>query len=134
MIRCRTIASPATTHTVQTSRTTSIKRFPRLCFDCHDNFLKDAKFKHDPAANGDCLSCHDPHVSETDALLIKPGAQLCFQCHDPGDMKNVKTHQKFPKRDCISCHDPHAGSDEHFLKSGIAKLVSGPGTNTPSKH
>src|SRR6266568_8076165 len=36
---------------------------PKLCFNCHKDFLATARVKHQPVENGECKSCHDPHQS-----------------------------------------------------------------------
>ncbi len=81
-----------------------------------------AKFKHDPAANGECSSCHAPHQSGFGKLLIKDGRQTCFECHDEKEMAGVKAHQRaVAARNCSECHDPHQGEDKHFLRPGAAR-------------
>ena len=35
-----------------------------------------------PFLSGDCLSCHDPHTSEQQTLLVSDGNNLCFNCHE----------------------------------------------------
>lgn len=99
---------------------------PDLCYQCHskDGFTK--KSKHAPVAGGMCLSCHFPHSSPNDSLLMKDAYELCSECH--GDILK-KPHAVFgspprphvlaggedPKRedkpfDCTSCHLPHSSA------------------------
>ena len=30
-----------------------------------------------------CFSCHDPHGTDNDAMLRKPGNAMCLTCHGP---------------------------------------------------
>ena len=60
-----------------------------LCESCH---VDHSRFAHpmgsnvpDPSRPGHsvtCVSCHDPHASEQDHLLLAdPGRDLCVRCH-----------------------------------------------------
>ena len=88
----------------------------KLCFLCHDDFLKGA-YAHAPAVAGNCLACHQPHDSVFPFLLKMDRAKLCDSCHvqqrlAPG------LHSRVAKSGllCTDCHDPHAGSARYFLK------------------
>jgi predicted CXXCH cytochrome family protein len=85
-----------------------------------------ASFKHDPAANGDCASCHNPHQSNEKALLLKNPSQLCFDCHEEKDMAGVKAHAGTTGKSCLECHDPHWGKDKYLLKPAAAKASARP--------
>jgi predicted CXXCH cytochrome family protein len=50
-----------------------------LCFTCHEK--SKAATLHGPYAKGDCVLCHDPHVSEFDKQLRAEGNALCLECH-----------------------------------------------------
>lgn len=66
-----------------------------LCVECHEG-LVDANSTsiHGPIQKGMCSSCHDPHGTSHEKLLIKSYSsklfisysedayQLCFSCHD----------------------------------------------------
>jgi predicted CXXCH cytochrome family protein len=88
----------------------------QVCFACHDDFLGPAKFKHQPADDGDCLECHNPHQSEFKGLLKQGDPQVCYECHEPADLAGVKAHTAAAGAGCVKCHDPHAGKDKYFLK------------------
>src|SRR5262249_11061196 len=92
-----------------------VKSTPALCWDCHDNFLEHAPFKHDVAE--DCTACHNPHQSGESKLLVKNRAALCFECHEESDVKAVKGHADNGNKSCVDCHDPHAGSNRNLLKA-----------------
>ncbi|HZV35845.1 MAG TPA: cytochrome c3 family protein, partial [Verrucomicrobiae bacterium] len=86
---------------------------------CHDDLesaLTKAPFKHEPAGNGDCSSCHNPHVSNEPKLLIKDRQKVCFECHEEKDLVAVKSHAGQTEKACIECHDPHLGKDKYLLK------------------
>jgi len=91
------------------------KSAPALCWDCHDNFLEQAKFKHDVVE--DCAGCHKPHQSSEPALLVKNLLKLCGDCHDEKDLKAVKGHAEAAGKSCTACHDPHVGRDKFLLKA-----------------
>jgi predicted CXXCH cytochrome family protein len=101
------------------------KSAPTLCWDCHDNFLEKAAFKHDVVE--DCASCHDIHQSAESKLLLKPRGVLCLDCHEEKDLKAVKGHEGSQGKSCVECHDPHVGRDKYLLKA-----ASGP-TSAPGK-
>ncbi len=86
-----------------------------VCFGCHDNFLADRAVRHDPAAEGQCGACHEPHRSEFSNLLVRASAQLCLDCHDaytgPGPV-----HEPARVGNCTACHDPHATALPHLLR------------------
>ena len=90
------------------------KTAPTLCWDCHDNFLEKAKFKHDVVE--DCTSCHNPHQAKEASLLLKNVAKLCGDCHDDKDLQAVKGHAGAAGKSCTVCHDPHVGTDKNLLK------------------
>jgi len=67
-----------------------------------------------------CFSCHDPHGSENDNLLIKPGSAMCLECHGPrspngprGETLEAHTHHPpgSPGSDCIACHMPQIATE-----------------------
>jgi predicted CXXCH cytochrome family protein len=94
------------------------KSAPALCWDCHDNFLEKAKFKHDVVE--DCTGCHKPHQSAETRLLAKNILKLCGDCHDDKDLKAVKAHAGTEGKSCVACHDPHVGKDKFLLKPSTA--------------
>ena len=53
-----------------------------VCLACHD--LTDGsppKITHAPVENGECSSCHNPHVARFGGLLRERPASLCISCH-----------------------------------------------------
>ena len=53
-----------------------------LCFTCHEKSTQ--KTVHGPYAKGNCVFCHDPHVSDFDKQLRAEGNKLCLECHHAG--------------------------------------------------
>ena len=62
-----------------------------------------------------CASCHDPHGSDNDAMLIKPAKDVCSTCHGPNTQNGphaptleAHTHHKpgSAGSECIACHMP----------------------------
>jgi predicted CXXCH cytochrome family protein len=62
-----------------------------------------------------CVSCHDPHGSENDAMLIKPVAEICASCHGPNTQNGphaptleAHTHHApgSAGSQCVACHMP----------------------------
>ena len=128
-----------------------------LCLQCHDKevagdgrkttnivqLLRTAKVVH-PAINGGCTSCHMPHASAENYLLISaypasryaPGKRdnyaICWECHDSDllDLEKTTTATSFRNgernlhnvhlvgkkgRTCSVCHDVHASMQEHLI-------------------
>ena len=99
-----------------TNKFLMVKTGKTLCFDCHEDFLAKAKFKH--SAVDQCADCHKPHGTEEKGLLAKPLAKLCLDCHEQKDLDAVKGHKKMGTTPCLKCHDPHVGGDKYLLKRG----------------
>ena len=67
---------------------------------------------HDPVAK-DCLTCHDPHTSANDHLLLKPmtgekADNLCLTCHDQGvGVSDKGSRHAALDMGCDTCHVTH---------------------------
>lgn len=133
-----------------------------LCFSCHNkeimydsikikNIKKDlasAKSIHAPIESGGCITCHNPHFSEKNHLLVagfpagqyinssKENYELCFMCHDSKllEAQTSKTATNFRNgtinlhfvhvnkekgRSCIMCHDVHGAPNERLITDRI---------------
>jgi predicted CXXCH cytochrome family protein len=62
-----------------------------------------------------CASCHDPHGSKNNAMLIKPVGEICSTCHGPNTQNGphaptieAHTHHaaNSPGSECVACHMP----------------------------
>jgi predicted CXXCH cytochrome family protein len=85
-----------------------------LCFTCHDD-KKAAGIKgtvHPPAIR-DCLTCHDPHVSDNKNQLLKPMSgtekeNLCLSCHQTGlNVPEKGSRHAALDMGCDTCHVTH---------------------------
>ena len=128
---------------------------PDLCLDCHDEVSESLEEDgesgswHQPAAAGECSSCHDPHVSTVARLLTgaypsKPYGkfseeryELCFECHDAELVTEQRTSEATEFRNgtvnvhylhvaknakgrgCNLCHMPHAGVQPRLLRASV---------------
>jgi predicted CXXCH cytochrome family protein len=88
---------------------------PKLCFECHEDFLAKAKVKHAPVENGECVACHAPHESTNKFLLARVGKELCFECHDDFLAKAKVKHQPAENGECLGCHSPHTSTNKFLL-------------------
>ncbi|HEV8019517.1 MAG TPA: c-type cytochrome [Steroidobacteraceae bacterium] len=62
-----------------------------------------------------CFSCHDPHGTDNNAMLIKPVHELCLNCHGPNTQNGphaptieAHTHHAAGSAgsECVACHMP----------------------------
>lgn len=90
-----------------------------FCYDCHKRTDFAPVLNHDPAVNGKCLSCHNPHFSSYPSLLKQSSDVLCFECHDKKTPEYSERHKAVAGREaCETCHDPHGSKRVAFLKGG----------------
>jgi len=104
---------------------------PGLCYGCHNKGLFTKKVIH-PALGMGCTTCHNPHASNAESLLVKPVGKLCLTCHEKQiSGKHIMasfalgdTHPMSGRADptnarrelsCISCHNPHSSSQEKLF-------------------
>ncbi|MHB9035812.1 MAG: cytochrome c3 family protein [Armatimonadota bacterium] len=86
-----------------------------LCLTCHGQVLesspgKNAAYTHSPVAQGQCLTCHDPHGTDDPSMLVSNIQSVCQGCHNVNDAKLQAAHQDYPLADskCTTCHDAHS--------------------------
>ena len=88
---------------------------PDLCYSCHKKFDTLYTELHGPVAGGMCNSCHQPHNSKFQKLLItENNSDLCYNCHVEADILQNPVHKD--KSACLKCHNPHGGKTNKFLK------------------
>jgi len=101
-----------------------------LCFECHserEEELDTASVVHPPFYSGECQTCHDPHGSSNEMLIIDKMEKVCESCHEDivkiphpvvGHPLGGKPDPRDPEKEisCVSCHNPHA-SEHNFLLS-----------------
>lgn len=85
-----------------------------ICKSCHPEQGGPFPYEHEAinayAIEGSgCTECHDPHGSENNRLLRRPGSDLCKQCHMPSE--HLVAHggiwAGYP---CANCHTETHGS------------------------
>jgi predicted CXXCH cytochrome family protein len=81
-------------------------RIATVCAECHDDPSTSA---HAPVRQGRCVSCHSPHASPRQHLLLETGVRLCERCHDRRRDRWKKIHADAGAEgmDCTDCHDAH---------------------------
>ncbi|MBN2332496.1 MAG: cytochrome C [Deltaproteobacteria bacterium] len=94
-----------------------------LCFSCHERFPAGTT-AHAPVAEGNCLSCHNPHGDLGEArLVVKDGQQaLCFQCHDAAMVGEQFVHGPAGAGACSQCHNPHGADQPALLRQESRQL------------
>lgn len=85
------------------------------CRGCHERYFSD-EVGHSPVAEGECITCHNPHRSVERSLLNMPVFDTCVDCHDEPEDLSESAHAGDNVENCIACHDPHFGIAP-FLKS-----------------
>lgn len=108
----------------------------QICLDCHADIgelLDSSKVQHKPMLGaGACVTCHDPHASSEQSVLLKPSMDLCLACHNQeqrlGDAvvanigktleANAHHHGPIQSKDCAACHNPHGGPKHSLLARG----------------
>jgi predicted CXXCH cytochrome family protein len=81
---------------------------------------------HPPAAKGECVSCHTPHASSRDGLLIASTRQLCVTCHQGVIAQSSRSHGHPPASagECAKCHEPHESAVPGLLVKPALELCS----------
>ena len=112
-------------------------KVPELCYMCHDQGTFTKKNIHPPVAGGDCLTCHNPHASDSPRLLNQAVPALCQNCHPDkingkhilagygfGDnhpiLGRIDPIRKGRELGCASCHDPHSSAKPHLFVNSEA--------------
>lgn len=84
-----------------------------LCFSCHQEKRGPFLWEHSPVRE-DCLTCHTPHSSNHDKMLVARPAQLCQSCHLQGRHQTVAGFDASmwnTNRQCLNCHPQIHGSN-----------------------
>ena len=111
---------------------------PEVCFQCHKDIrAKMVNSSHMPLMNGTivCSSCHNPHGSATDKMLIEASVnETCYKCH--ADKRGPFLWEHEPVREnCLNCHNPHGSVYEYMLNQQRPRLCQqchmGPGHGNP---
>jgi predicted CXXCH cytochrome family protein len=85
------------------------------CTFCHA-VSGTATHQHKALEQG-CVSCHQPHASQTKFLLKADSVErLCATCHNTPLKQHA--HQPFAKGDCSACHQAHQSQNAFLLRGG----------------
>ncbi|MCC6678514.1 MAG: hypothetical protein IT436_15370 [Phycisphaerales bacterium] len=88
----------------------------RTCALCHVIEPKVGAIAHKPFAEGDCLSCHDPHGSSEPTMLRgERYGDSCKACHEQVSTAHRFQHGPVSAGACGACHEPHASTRPHLL-------------------
>jgi len=106
------------------------------CFMCHDRDAFQKRVKHEPAASGDCLSCHSPHVARFGGLLQQQVKDLCYSCHtDAAETQNQGiVHKPVQQGECLGCHNPHSSDQNGLMKARLSETCFACHTELPRKY
>jgi len=80
---------------------------PDLCYSCHNDYHDTYTYLHGPVGVGFCSTCHVPHMSKNQNLLLSEGNSLCFPCHVQYEIKQPPGHVEVGDDLCVHCHNPH---------------------------
>lgn len=102
------------------------------CFTCHRDVQGPFLFEHYALEDG-CASCHSPHGSMVDKLLVQADNGLCEQCHFDANFPLIgavdHTGLLAGGGRCYDCHFQVHGSntDENFNPLRIEETLRGGG-------
>ncbi|MHC4322796.1 MAG: cytochrome c3 family protein [Planctomycetota bacterium] len=102
-----------------------VSSVPKLCYECHKDYISLAGWVHGPVSIGECLFCHEPHNTDKKSLLKKPVPELCYQCHEAGMLESVANHSDESYANCNNCHDGHTSPGRMLLKQDFIKTDAG---------
>lgn len=92
---------------------------PATCARCHQQRVAQMlRASHMPVGEGklDCVSCHNPHGSPNEKLLVATSVnETCFTCHAEKRGPFLWQHPPVVEN-CSNCHDPHGTTHEKLLK------------------
>jgi len=98
---------------------------PEVCYSCHKKERADFfKPSTHPVRSGQmaCSECHNPHGTNTTALLTKPTVnQTCYTCHAEKRGPFLWEHAPVTE-DCTNCHTPHGSVHRPLLTKGAPLL------------
>ena len=83
------------------------------CYECHTDKKAPVLWEHSPVKE-DCLTCHSPHGSSNENLLVSRVPRLCQECHLQGRHQSgtLSTRSTFAiNRSCLNCHPQIHGSN-----------------------
>ncbi len=94
---------------------------PDICYGCHDISIFSKKNVHAALMMG-CTTCHNPHSTDAQKLLVAELPDLCFNCHDKKKFDGKTIHPPVMGGMCTSCHNPHSSNNAKLLISEAPDL------------
>jgi len=87
-------------------------RYSPNCYSCHPKTAAAGEWRHFPAANLLCKSCHEKPGEKKITVPDGKVEEICFRCHinDRKWRKDSHIHGPVGTGDCTICHDPHNGN------------------------
>jgi len=72
---------------------------------------------------GKCTSCHNPHQSALEPLLLAKSFDLCLSCHETLQERMAEERVHDPAEDdCLTCHDAHHSIQPSLLNAALHDL------------
>lgn len=94
-------------------------KVPDLCYKCHKELKKELsdKYVHALFKKGECLKCHNSHVSNVKGLMNDGVDSICMNCHrDIRDLlRKGAMHSALRESICTDCHYAHSGENKSLL-------------------
>lgn len=95
----------------------------RVCHPFESMMAAKGERIHEPVADGECMACHDPHLSAIKGLLRAAEARVCGECHSVSQ-KGAGRQPHSAAEDCSGCHRPHGGGEGKFLVASPRALCA----------
>ena len=83
----------------------------KKCLECHRQYRGPFTFAHQATRTDGCASCHAPHGSPNNRMLLQATSQQnCLQCHGDFPVFHDQT-QGAVFTNCLNCHTQIHGSN-----------------------
>jgi predicted CXXCH cytochrome family protein len=106
----------------------SVAGIRESCEGCHmaTKQFADFPYRHNLEHPDSCVQCHNPHASNTEALLLKNTADLCSGCHfnEATREKPQSEYMTHDSMDCSECHVPHGSTNANYLRTDGTALCA----------
>jgi DmsE family decaheme c-type cytochrome len=94
----------------------------RRCMRCHQASLETSSFSESVhlSQGVGCLSCHSPHQSKQQFLLIRQQTELCYGCHAQQKAEFARPYRHrvdVGLIQCSDCHNPHGTFNQRQLRT-----------------